>query len=120
MSIDDAIAEGAMALFGEKYGDEVRVVSMGKALHGDKSGKTYSADAAKYGAMKQIYLSVLPAAAPGLTADEVRERVIPLLPQDLFPGGATAGWWCKARTASLSLPTRGTWRPSTTPTRSST
>lgn len=41
MSPDDAVEAGALALFGEKYGEEVRVLSMGSA--GDE-GKFYSVE----------------------------------------------------------------------------
>jgi alanyl-tRNA synthetase len=41
MGTEQAIAEGAQALFGEKYGDEVRVLSMGSDPEG---GKSYSVE----------------------------------------------------------------------------
>lgn len=42
MTPEDAINEGAMALFGEKYGAEVRVLAMGKDL--ENSTKAYSVE----------------------------------------------------------------------------
>ena len=59
-------------------------------------GKTYRVDAAKFAAMREAMLAVLPDAPPGLTVPEVKAGVLPCLPDSLFPGGDKAGWWIKA------------------------
>jgi hypothetical protein len=58
-------------------------------------GKLYRVDAAKYAAMRKAMLKVLPAEAPGATVEATIAAVKPHLPEALFPGGDTAGWWVK-------------------------
>jgi hypothetical protein len=59
-------------------------------------GRITRVDADKYEAMRHAFLKVLPAKPPGLTAEEIGKAILPHLPDDLFPGGAKAGWWKKA------------------------
>lgn len=68
-------------------------------------GRTTNVDSAKYTAMKDALMATLPKGAPGLTAKEAKEAALPHLPQDLFPGGATSGWWQKC--VQLDLEAKG-------------
>lgn len=74
-------------------------------------GKTEQVDAGKYRAMEAAMLAVIPAEAPGLTVAELKEPVVARLPESLFPGGATAGWWLKL--VQLDLEARGEIRRTT-------
>lgn len=68
-------------------------------------GRTTNVDKAKYMAMKDAMLATLPKAPPGMTAKEAKEAAKPHLPDDLFPGGATSGWWQKC--VQLDLEAKG-------------
>ena len=68
-------------------------------------GKTYRVDKAKYEAMRAAMWAALPSAAPGLDAKALKAAILPALPETLFPGGATAGWWIKC--VQLDLEAKG-------------
>jgi Family of unknown function (DUF6958) len=68
-------------------------------------GQLKLVDGQMYAAMKRAVLEVLPASAPGITPEEMLQRVRAHLPDRLFPGGAKAGWW--AKTVQLDLEAKG-------------
>lgn len=68
-------------------------------------GRTERVNRAKYEAMRDALLAVLPDTAQGLKVPEAKAALLPLLPDDLFPAGATAGWWLKA--VQLDLEAKG-------------
>ena len=78
----------------------------------NQPGFTSRVDAAKYNAMKAAMLTTLTHDAPGMTAAEIKDAAKTLLPDDLFPGGATAGWWVKC--VQLDLEAKGVVRRSAT------
>jgi len=74
-------------------------------LNVNSPGHVVRVERAKYEAMRDAMLAVVPAEVPGLTAAEIKARLLPLLPEALFPGGAKAGWWQKG--VQLDLEARG-------------
>lgn len=59
-------------------------------------GHTERVNRAKYMAMREALIAILPTDPPGITVAEAKEALLPHLPDELFPAGAKAGWWLKA------------------------
>jgi hypothetical protein len=62
-------------------------------------------DRAKYTDMRQALMAILPGQAPGMKVADAKAALLASLSQDLFPGGAKAGWWLKA--VQLDLEAKG-------------
>lgn len=62
-------------------------------------------DRAKYQAMRDALMQILPGEAPGLAVAEAKAALLPHLDAALFPGGDKAGWWLKC--VQLDLEAKG-------------
>ena len=76
--------------------------------------RTERVNRAKYMAMREALLPVLPTDAPGVTVAEAKTALLKHLSQEHFPGGEKAGWWLKAVQLDLEakgIITRGSTKP---------
>jgi hypothetical protein len=68
-------------------------------------GYEHPVDGLRYEAMKSALLKVMPKKLPGMTQTEMRQAVLPYLPEKEFPDGAKADWWSKC--VQLDLEAKG-------------
>jgi hypothetical protein len=68
-------------------------------------GRTERVNRAKYEAVRDALLQVLPSEQPGMTPGDAKTAILHLLPDSLFPEGKTVGWWLKA--VQLDLEAKG-------------
>ncbi len=66
-------------------------------------GQVTNVDAAKYTAMHDAMMVVM--SDVPMTATQIKDAAKAHLPDDLFPAGATSGWW--AKTVQLDLEAKG-------------
>ncbi len=74
--------------------------------------KPVNVDAAKFHAAKAAFVAAAPSSPPGMKIADIQLTAKTLLPDDLFPGGATAGWWFKC--VQLDMEARGEMKRSST------
>ncbi|KJS21227.1 MAG: hypothetical protein VR78_00410 [Hoeflea sp. BRH_c9] len=75
---------------------------------------TQRVNRARYMAMREALLPVLPDGPPGITVAEAKDALLKHLSEEHFPGGEKAGWWLKAVQLDLEAKgviARGTAKP---------
>jgi hypothetical protein len=79
--------------------DKITIQSITSPHHTERVNR------AKYMAMREALIKILPADPPGITVAEANEAISPHLNNELFPDGAKAPWWLKA--VQLDLEAKG-------------